>query len=361
MSTTTLRPPAQHAWESSLRRDEAGRVLPARFHRLLLANVIGEATPADAVRFEDALREIEDRYEFGPDGLLTCVGWGVRWISEASTVSDPFGPPLPMSRWEEPEIEDVDVCIHLASDDEERLASIADELFGDGPLDQSERLRLVAVRTGFVGPGLPAERLPQFDIPKGSPLLLGFRSGLRNNQAPEERITIRGGPFSGGTTMHVSRIVLDLEAWYAQPHEQRTALMYAPTVTPDEADGFVDDALSDADRLPEVVREHGIVGHAQASARARVGNVPKINRRDFATLDDDLPGTHFVSLQRERGDFLSTRAIMNASDAPDHSPRVGPRRGNGIHAFMEVLSRSHYVVPPRSLRAYPYLPGKEES
>ena len=159
--------------------------------------------------------------------------------------------------------------------------------------------------------------------------------------------------------MHVSRIVLDIEAWYRHDRDERAALMYAPTVSADEADILSDDALSDADRLPEVTKQHGLVGHAQAAARARVGNVPKINRRDFATVDDGLPGTHFVSLQRQRPDFVSTRAIMNASDAALHSRQVGPRHRNGINAFMDVRSRANFIVPPVTHRAFPFLPDED--
>jgi hypothetical protein len=86
-------------------------------------------------------------------------------------------------------------------------------------------------------------------------------SGLRRNQATEAEITIPAGPYAGGTTMHVSRIVLDVAAWY-QEEARRAALMYAPTVTPAQAAQFSDDAPADFDRLPATARRHGVIGHA---------------------------------------------------------------------------------------------------
>jgi hypothetical protein len=130
-------------------------------------------------------------------------------------------------------------------------------------------------------------------------------------------------------------------------------LMYGPTVTPLEAALSADDAAADFEHLPATARRHGIVGHAQAAARARLDGRPRINRRDFVTFDDGIPGTHFVSLQRNLEDFNATRAVMNAADGPHHHPAVGLRANNGINAFMEVVSRATFAVPARAQRAYP--------
>ena len=106
-------------------------------------------------------------------------------------------------------------------------------------------------------------------------------------------------------------------------------------------------------RLPATTRRRGIIGHAQAAARARLDGCPRINRRDFVTFDDGTPGTHFVSLQRDLEDFNATRAVMNGADGPHHHPAVGLRSNNGINAFMEVVTRATFVDPPRAQRAYP--------
>ena len=159
--------------------------------------------------------------------------------------------------------------------------------------------------------------------------------------------------------MHVSRLTLDVDRWYELDAARRAALMYAPTVTPLQASRFAEDAPADFERLPATARSHGLVGHAQAAARARRDGRPRLNRRDFVTFDDGIPGTHFVSLQRDLEDFNATRAVMNAADARRHHPAVGLRANNGINAFMEVVSRATFAVPPRARRAYPG--GRAES
>lgn len=344
---------AQHAWEASFRHDELGRPVLPRFHRLLFFNAIAEPDRTSVERLEQAFASLEERFSRTPDGLLTVIGWSTGWFERHTDTAPPIGRAARMARWEDPVIDDFDGFIHLASDHEDRVESVAAELFGPGPLDQRETLELAEVRSGFVGDGIPRERLAGLDIPETSPLLLGFRSALRRNQAPEENITIVTGPFAGGTTAHVSRIELNVAEWHRRPRDEQSALLHAPTVTAQQADALADDARSDYDKADETVDRYGIIGHAQAAARARVNDVPLINRRDFATVDDGAPGTHFVALQRDLRDFNNTRAIMNGADAATRSPRVGPRHRNGINAFMNVTRRAAYLVPPRRLRAFP--------
>jgi hypothetical protein len=348
-------PAAQHAWEDTFHTDEIGRPVAPRFHRLLMLDVVGTPSAADAARLENALATLEQRYSYGPEGLLTCLAWGPGWFERHTSVRSPVAPPLPMARWENPVLEDIDACLHLASDDEERLAEVTDELFGPGPLDQRARLRVRETRAGFVGGGLPAERLPGVGVAADAPLMLGFHSGLRGNQAPEDRITIAEGPLAGGTTMHVSHIALDLDSWYEQDADTRSAQMYSPGISADDAAKLVDDAKSNADRLPAMAAAHGCAGHAQATGRARLHGVPRINRRDFATVDHGAPGTHFVSLQRTMEDFNATRAVMNAADATGYHAGIGVRRNNGINAYLDVRSRATFAVPPRADRAFPWL------
>jgi hypothetical protein len=345
-------PAAQHAWESTFHTDTLGRPLAPRFHRLLMIDVRGAPGATDVVRLEEAMRALERRFEYGPAGLLTCLGWGPTWFERGTGARSPVRRPVPMAPWEDPVLEEIDACLHIASDDEARLESVTSALFGPGSLDQRPRLSLREVRAGFVGAGLPAERAGVG--PADAPLLLGFHSGLRGNQADEAAITIADGPLAGGTTMHVSRIALDLDAWYAQDAERRAALMFSPGTSDRDARAFVDDARSDADRMPADAARHGLVGHAQAAGRARLRGRPRINRRDFASLEG--PGTHFVSLQRSLQDFNATRAVMNAADARAHHGGIGARRHNGLNAFMDVRSRATFGVPPRSRRAFPGLP-----
>ncbi|GAA1011595.1 Tat pathway signal protein [Acrocarpospora pleiomorpha] len=346
-------PAGQHEWEATFGHDELGRPVPPRHHRLILADLI-ESPDEDAARLlESRLAVLEERHAYGPDGLLTTVGWGPAWWDEHTSHVGLITVPSKMSRWEDPVLETPHAIFHLASDHQDVLESAGDALFGSAGV--GEHLKVREVRTGFVGAGLVSEALPHLNVPETAPLLLGFHSVLRGNQATEESITILSGPLAGGTTQHVSRIELDVERWHAKDRDEQAALLYAPTVTAAEADRFSDDAPSDYESYERTVREHGIVGHAQAAARARVDNVPVINRRDFATVDDGKPGTHFVSLQRELRDFNNTRAIMNAADGSGYHHSVGTRRRNGINAFFDVTHRATAGIPPRGSRAYPEL------
>ncbi|WP_214105779.1 DUF7405 family protein [Acrocarpospora catenulata] len=345
-------PAGQHEWEATFGRDELGRPVPPRHHRLILLDLV-ESPDEDAARLlESRLGSLEERYAYGPDGLLTTLGWGPAWWDERTDHVGLIAVPSKMSRWEDPVLETPHAIFHLASDHQDVIESATEILFGNDGV--GEHLKVREFRTGFVGAGLASEALPHLNVPKTAPLLLGFHSVLRGNQATEESITILSGPLAGGTTQHVSRIELDVDRWHAKDRDEQAALLYAPTVTAAEADGFSDDAPSDYESYERTVREHGIVGHAQAAARARVDNVPVINRRDFATVEDGKPGTHFVSLQRELRDFNNTRATMNAADGTGYHHSVGARRRNGINAFFDVTHRATAGIPPRESRAYPH-------
>lgn len=347
-------PGGQHEWEATFGRDGNGRPVPPERHLLILADVIGDPGEAAARHLESALSALEGRYSYGRDGLLSTVGWGHTWWDRYTEHDGLINRPARMSRWEDPVIDTPHAVFHLASDHADILDDARHTLFGEGPSGQGEHLGVSEVRTGFVGAGLPTHALPDLAIPTTSPLLFGFHSIHRGTQATERSVTVTAGPLAGGTTQHVSRIELDVRRWQALDRDAQAALLYAPTVTAARAESLTDDAPADYERYEQTVREHGIVGHAQAAARARVDNVPVINRRDFATVDDGTPGTHFVSLQRELRDFNNTRAIMNGADGTDYHRAVGARRRNGINAFFDVTHRATFGVPPRALRAYPH-------
>lgn len=353
MTASQISAPGQHEWEATFGRDELGRPVPPSRHVLIFADVTRRPEDAAARHLETALLDLEHRYSYGRDGLLSTVGWGPRWWDRYTDHPGLIAVAARMSRFEDPVIDTSEVVFHFASDHDDILADAEHTLFADGVGAQGEFLTVSEVRRGFVGAGLPTEALPDLGIPPTSPLLFGFHSVHRGNQAPEPAITIADGPLAGGTTQHVSRIELDVERWQALDRDGQAALLYAPTVTAEQAAALVDDAPSDYQNYEQTVRAHGIVGHAQAAARARVNNVPVINRRDFATIEGGKPGTHFVSLQRELRDFNNTRAIMNGADGSDYHKAVGARRRNGINAFFDVTHRATFGVPARAQRAYP--------
>lgn len=368
-------PARQHAWTATLALDAEGNPIPPRFDRLLLFDVKGSPTPAYARLLEAALRTLERRYRWGPSGLLFTAGWGPAYFKRTLSRASPVPVAKALSNFELPQIDDYALCLHLACDDEQRLISVEDALIhgaplagADGPLALGSALRWRETRTGFVGAGLPAAHQQVNGIPAGkpvaadAPLFMGFKSSLRRNQASEDDVTIPEGDFAQGTTMQVSYMRLELESWYAQLSQtERVARMYAPQVSPAQAAKFTTDAQSDPAKFGEAVSRYGVIGHSQASARARRGGKPLIQRRDFDTIDGGQAGLHFVSIQRSIEDFITTRNAMNATGAQLQNPAITDTVNNGINEFIFVLRRANYILPPRAQRSFPLLAGRERA
>jgi hypothetical protein len=364
-------PARQHAWVATLARDADGNPIAPRFDRLLFFDVRGDPTPAHARVLEAALRTLERTYRWGPSGLLFTAGWGPHYFRTGLGTASPVPVAKGLSDFELPAIDDYDLCLHFACDDEQRLAAVEAALIhgaplagADGWLDVSTALQWRETRTGFVGTGLPAEHQNVGGIPPGnpvaksSPLFMGFKSGLRRNQASEDAVTIPDGEFAGGTTMQVSYMRLRLDSWYGELSDrERVARMYAPQVTPEQVKRFTTDAESDPNQLSEAISHYGVIGHAQTSARARKHGKPLIIRRDFNTVDGGQAGLHFVSVQRTIEDFITTRNAMNATTAQLQNPAITDTVNNGINEFMIVLKRANYILPSRPDRAFPLLPN----
>jgi hypothetical protein len=368
-------PVRQHAWTATLTVDVDGNPVPPRFDRLLFFDVKGEPTPSYVRLLEAALRALERRYEWGPSGLLFTAGWGPAYFQRTLSRASPIPVATALSNFELPQIDDYELCLHLACNDEQRLISVEDALVhgaplggADGPLALTNVLRWRETRTGFVGAGLPAGHQQVSGIPAGkpvpadAPLFMGFKSSLRRNQASEDDVTIPAGDFAQGTTMQVSYMRLELESWYEQLSQaERVARMFAPQVSPAEAAKFTTDAESDPAKFGEAVSRYGVIGHSQASARARRSGKPLIQRRDFDTIDGGQAGLHFVSIQRSIEDFVSTRKAMNASAAQLQNPAITDTVNNGINEFIFVLKRANYILPPRPQRSFPLLSGRERA
>jgi hypothetical protein len=321
-------------------------------------------------RLEASLRGLERGYRWGPGGLLFTASWGPHYFEHVLGVRSPIPRPKELSQFELPTFDDYDLCLHLACDDEARLAAVELALVHGAPLAGASvplgnNLRWRETRTGFVGTGLPAARqhvngIPPGDpVPKSSPLFMGFKSGFTKNQATEDDVAIAAGPFAHGTTMQVSYMRLRLSSWYDQLDEtERIARMYAPGITAAQVARFTDNPPTHADRYSAAASRYGVVGHSQTSARARVHGRPRIIRRDFNTTDGGLAGLHFVSVQRSIADFVATRNAMNAPSATYINPAIQDTVNNGINEFLFVLKRANYIIPPRATRAYPLAPGQ---
>jgi Dyp-type peroxidase family len=354
--------PRQHAWDATLSLDTHGNAVAPRHDRLLLFNVRGYPTPSYARLLEAELRKLEHAYPWSPHGLLFTAAWSPHYFERVLQVPSPIPHARAMSDFEDPGIDSYDLCLHLASDVEQRLSQCQRTL----TRALAPALRLRQTRTGFVGAGLPAAHQRVGGIPPGdhvsesTPLFMGFKSSLRKNQATEDAVTITDGAFTDGTTMALSYMRLRLDDWYqGLSQRQRVALMYSPQTTVQDVARFTTDAKSNPDQLHQAITKYGVIGHAQASARARRNGKPLILRRDFDTVDGGQAGLHFLSLQRTIEDFVTTRKAMNQAGVELVNPGITDTVNNGINAFMFVVRRANYMVPSRAERSFPLLPGRE--
>jgi hypothetical protein len=352
-------PARQHAWMRFVRRDEFGNPVAPRFDRLLFFNVRGRPTRQYSLLLESRLRDLERSFRWGPEGLLFTVGYGPEYFTKVLGTAAPLPRATSLSSFESPAIDSYHLCLHLACDNEQRLVDV----------EASLRRGLAAIliwretRSGFTGRGLPRahQRVAGLgsgsSVPSDSPLFMGFKSGLRKNQASEDAVTIAAGPFAEGTTMQVSHMLLALEHWYgALSASDRVARMYSPQTTVEAARRFTTDASGNPAAITRAITRYGVVGHAQAAAQARRHNRPLIIRRDFDTVDGGRAGVHFVSLQRSIQDFVATRNAMNATGAHNINHEITATRNNGINAFIDVRRRANYILPSRADRSFPLLP-----
>jgi hypothetical protein len=363
-------PARQFAWNDTLAVDRFGNVLSPRHQRLLFFDVVGRPSAGHTTVLEAALRSLERRFAWGPAGLLFAVGWGPRYFTHTlGERTSPIEPARALSDFELPAIDDYDMVLHLAGDDEARLRDVENALTHgaavdglDGVVDVSRALAWRDTRTGFVGAGLPAAHQDVGGIPAGrpvaadAPMFMGFRSNLKRNQATEDDVAITSGPLTDATTMAVSHMRLSLDGWYQDlGPEGRVARMYDPEMTEAQVRRIHTDADGDPKEIGEAIRRYGVVGHSQASARARRGGRAIILRRDFDTVDGGQAGLHFVCLQRRIADFVATRTAMNASGAQLQNPAITDTVNNGINEFIFVLRRGNYLVPRRGQRSFPRL------
>ncbi|MFB6096159.1 MAG: Tat pathway signal protein [Haloferacaceae archaeon] len=370
-------PERQHAWNDVLPTDDHGNPVAPR-HRVLLLLEYGDGTPtaSDRETMETALRGVERAYEHGGDGLLATVSYSPSYFGRFEQ-SLPEGVDLPAPRalasFEDPDLDAPDAVVHLASNHaqvvlgaEQALTGEADALNGvDQPTAAlTDVFEVAERRTGFVGAGLPAEHddaegVPAGEVSEESPLYMGFKSGYEGNQATEDRVTIREGPFAGGTTQHLSKITLNLEQWYGQDSRyQRVAKMFCPHhAAAGTVEGVGDNlgtttGMDACKHASDAAREEGVAGHSQKMFRIREDGKPLILRRDFNSTDGGHAGLHFLALQRTIAEFVRTREAMNGQEIAGDSA-VGQRNNNGILQYMDVTNRGNYLVPPRSLRALP--------
>lgn len=361
-------PDRQHALNDALRADSDGNPLPPRFHTVLLADLDEPPSVETGRTIERAARTLEAAYEWAPDGLFHLLAWGPKYFSRIDALDRaPVRKPEVLSRTDRPELQNFDAALVLSADVPAHLVAAENAMFGsrDELNGVSVEARLGDVfelrgrRTGFIGEGLPVRHTDAEGIPSDAPLaeeapmFMGFRSGFKNAQATEDRVTIGSGPLEGGTTMHLSHLEQSLDRWFDSfDLDERVARMFSPEFTSEDVAGFTDEVpFSDAVR--DSAAEHGVVGHHEKVARAREDGAPLLLRRDFNTVDNGRAGVHFLSFQRSISDFEKTRKAMNGWYVKDESSSVGEQRNNGILEFITVVSRANFCVPPREQRSLP--------
>lgn len=367
------RPARQHAWNQALATDEDGNHVPPEHHVLVPLELT--ATPNTDARdqVEAAFQSLESAYAYSPDGLLFTVGYTPTYFDRVASDS-PLPEATAITSLESPEFDEFDALVHLASDEAAVVMEAEEALFGEveKPNGVGMDATLSGVfergeprRTGFIGPGLPAQYTDMQGVPdslpEDAPLFMGFDTGFHGAQAPEDRVTIQDGPFAGGTTMHVESLTHQLETWFNQDsHEQRVGKMFSPDHADEEMVGDIGEKLGGTNRAGSDIaaqterdaREEGIVGHAQKAARARdPDGTPPLLRRDFNTVDNDVPGVHFVALQRSIDEYVRVREAMAGEDLAGEG--VGQRLNNGILQYIFVTRRGNFLVPPRENRSLP--------
>ncbi|MFC5368967.1 DUF7405 family protein [Salinirubrum litoreum] len=375
-------PDGQHRWGEYLVRDAHGNTVPPQQLVVVGLDYEGSAPPTDAERtqVEQSLALLDRAFQWGTGGnagaafnrgLLFMIGYAPKYFEQVgASVPEGLTPPETVleSVGEDPAHADsYDAVLMMTSDIGSVLLAAESALFGEvetvNGLPVESTLEGVFSKAGrhvgYIGKGLPADKLDNEDIPEDAPLSMGFKSGFRDNLPPEDRVTIDDGPFAGGTTIASSTLRIDLDRWYDQTHQERTEEMFCPAHTSDEV-GPVGEKLGgdsgiteeDVDRIEDDAEEYGKIGHTQKVARARDDDFhAKILRRTEGVADTvtDGAGFQFNSIQETMADFVETRVAMN----PDEYDDDLPAEDHGITDYLETLRRGSYLAPTRDDWALP--------
>ena len=374
-------------------------LVPPRHHELVTAKVRAGDLRGAQRELEDALQSLERRYQPTPAGLGITVGWGLpyfrghvpaAWRSHAphdvrarkpallDAVRFPSDP-------HETALESNDAVVLLRSDSTDHIADAAKTLF-----DDLRVFDVTSIRKGFVGgglglgPSLPkqvavAAGVSGADlIPDRSQLFLGFTSTQRAGMGPRQIANFETlgyvdlGPaqyFRQGTSMHVSHVLEDLEAWYLNfDFKERVVTAFRPglsvafdTVTVRQAPR---DVSTDAQVKHEFHRT-GRIGHSaaiQTTSRLQRHHVAEDGtvyekgtaipiRADFNTLDNPFAwsanplrdgmqptpaaGVHFVVFNPTSDDFHRNRMAMDGVLPDGTRLQLGARaRGQGINSVL---------------------------
>ena len=374
-------PAGQHRWGEYLVRDAHGNTVPPQQLVAIGMTYEGSTPPTETEReaVKSALRTLEQAFQWGTGGdpgapfhrgLLFMLGYAPAYFDAVGDVPEGLSTPESVLEavGENPDrADEYDAVMVLTSDIGSILLAAEEALFGE--LDELNGLPVDSTfdgvfskagrHVGYVGKGLPADKLDHDDIPEDAPLSMGYKSGFRDNLPSEDRVTIDEGPMAGGTTIASSTLRIDLDRWYEQDRDTRAAEMFCPAHDPDDI-GATGDRLggdsgvteSDVEDIDAHAEAYDRVGHTQKVARARDDDFePRILRRTEGIADTvrDGAGFQFNAIQKTMADFVETRKTMN-TDEYDHDV---PAEDHGIKDYLETLRRGSYLAPPREKRALP--------
>jgi hypothetical protein len=402
---TGARPPEQHLLDSLavIEDDGVPVVVPPLHHELVTATVRAGTLRTAARELEDALQELEQRYEPTPAGLGVTVAWGLPYFERHVPGAWRRHAPsdrrarklalLPARRFpsdpEETILEHNDVAVLLRSDSRAHVADGARTLF--------QELRVfepTSIRRGFVGGGFGGRRslpkrvavaagVPGADlIPEAAQLFLGFTSTQKDGLGPRRIANFEtlgyvnlgpAGYFREGTHMHVSHVLENLEAWYLNfDFQERVDTAFRPGLRVRADVQTVNQGPHRVEHDAQVKRDFrdtGRIGHSsaiQTTSRLQrdiVGEdgthyprgtaIPQ--RADFNTLDNPFAwsvapdrdkvkstpsaGVHFVVFNPSSDDFARGRLAMDGVLPDGTKLDVGPR--SRAQGFNSVLTTTH--------------------
>ncbi len=417
-ASSSSRPPEQHLLGGIrvVQSDGIPVLVPPLHHELITAHIaVGRSDLADARRTLDhVLAGLDAEYENSPAGLGVTLGWGIPYFKHL--VPDAYRKYLPHDRRADvPVLIDAirfpsdppqtrlelnDVVIHLRSDVRAHIDDAAKRL------EATKLFKLTSLRRGFAGGGFDGKRsLPKAMamaaqvpgaelVPETSELFLGFTSTQKAGMGPGAianfetlgYVDFRGSPyFRHGTSMHVSHIVEDLEAWYLNfDFDERVATAFRPNLQVKESTQTVPQGpknVSTAAAVKKTYHSEGAIGHSAAIQttsrllRDTLGadgvHYPKGTaipvRADFNTLDNPFAwsaipgelqgspaaGVHFVVFNPTSDDFHRNRLAMDGVLPSGKLPFEPRARGQGFNSILRTTHRQNYLVPPRAHRAFP--------
>ena len=404
-------------------------VVPPLHHQIVTARVTAAPRRRDLraarAELEHVLRGIDREFPATVAGLGLAVAWGLPYFDRY--VPGPAAMHLPLDRRasgtkrratsvlidairfpSDPHdlaLDANDLAVHLRSDSSEHIAAATKAIFG-GSLDGI--LKATSIRKGCLGGGfggrqsLPkrmalAAGVPGASlIPESAQLFLGFTSTQKAALGPTRIVNfetlglvdLRGGYFRNGTTMHVSHLFEDLEAWYLNfDFRDRVATAFRPGQRARPGQQTVRQSPEDVSTERMVERSYhrdGAIGHSasiQTASRLRADHVAEDGtvyakgtaipqRVDFNTLDNPFfwsenpkrdevsetpaAGLHFVVLHPTSDDFHRTRLAMDGVLPDGTRLHFAPRsRGQGFNSVLRATHRQNFLVPPRRHRSFP--------